>query len=195
MQLAEIPGVARDSVRNEGTREINYGILWKYPAVQPVSLRDTTNIGVIRMECTPLHIYFSLEFFLYLLHLCGPAPNNFILLQFGLTCPIYFLFLGAILKANNSGLPLLPGRLATIPSQPRTLAASLTLWPTASFIQPQNGPKRNHHPIVVYGPLTIINSLWTDPKENTTTLLLMGRRLATHVYINKKKNIRFCTYI
>jgi hypothetical protein len=23
--LAEIPGVARDSVRNEGTREINYG--------------------------------------------------------------------------------------------------------------------------------------------------------------------------
>jgi hypothetical protein len=25
IQLAEIPGVARDSIRNEGTREINYG--------------------------------------------------------------------------------------------------------------------------------------------------------------------------
>jgi hypothetical protein len=25
--LAEIPGVARDSVRNEGTRKINYGII------------------------------------------------------------------------------------------------------------------------------------------------------------------------
>jgi hypothetical protein len=51
------------------------------------------------------------------------ALNNFILLQFGLTFP----FLGAILKANNSGLPLLPGRLATIPSQPRTLTAVVTL--------------------------------------------------------------------
>jgi hypothetical protein len=27
--LAEIPGVARDSIRNEGTREINYGIIKK----------------------------------------------------------------------------------------------------------------------------------------------------------------------
>jgi hypothetical protein len=26
MRLAEIPGVVRDSIRNEGTREINYGI-------------------------------------------------------------------------------------------------------------------------------------------------------------------------
>jgi hypothetical protein len=25
IQLSEIPGVARDSIRNEGTREINYG--------------------------------------------------------------------------------------------------------------------------------------------------------------------------
>jgi hypothetical protein len=36
------------------------------------------------MECTPVHIYFSLEFCLELLHLCMAAPNNFILLQFGL---------------------------------------------------------------------------------------------------------------
>jgi hypothetical protein len=26
-QLAEIPGVARDSIRNEGTPEINYGVI------------------------------------------------------------------------------------------------------------------------------------------------------------------------
>jgi hypothetical protein len=26
-QLAEMPGVARDSIRNEGTREINYSIM------------------------------------------------------------------------------------------------------------------------------------------------------------------------
>jgi hypothetical protein len=32
------------------------------PAVQPVARRDATDTGVIRMECTPLHIYFSLEF-------------------------------------------------------------------------------------------------------------------------------------
>jgi hypothetical protein len=25
LPLAEIPGIARDSIRNEGTREINYG--------------------------------------------------------------------------------------------------------------------------------------------------------------------------
>jgi hypothetical protein len=27
--LAKIPGVARDSIRNEGTLEINYGIIYK----------------------------------------------------------------------------------------------------------------------------------------------------------------------
>jgi hypothetical protein len=32
------------------------------PAVQPVARRDATDAGVIRMECTPVHIYFSLEF-------------------------------------------------------------------------------------------------------------------------------------
>jgi hypothetical protein len=32
------------------------------PVVQPVARRDATDTGVIRMECTPLHIYFSLEF-------------------------------------------------------------------------------------------------------------------------------------
>jgi hypothetical protein len=57
---------------------------------------------------------------------------NFILLQFGLTCPIDFRFLGAILKTNNSGLPLLPGRQATIPSLPRTITAAVTLWATVS---------------------------------------------------------------
>jgi hypothetical protein len=34
------------------------------PAVQPVARRNATDTGVIRMECTPLHIYFSLDFFL-----------------------------------------------------------------------------------------------------------------------------------
>jgi hypothetical protein len=28
-RLAKIPGVARDSLRNEGTREMNYGIIYK----------------------------------------------------------------------------------------------------------------------------------------------------------------------
>jgi hypothetical protein len=46
------------------------------PAVQPVARRDATNTGVIRMECTPPHIYFSL-------YLCVPALNNFTLLQSG----------------------------------------------------------------------------------------------------------------
>jgi hypothetical protein len=32
------------------------------PAVQPVARRDATDTGAIRMECTPLHIYFSLDF-------------------------------------------------------------------------------------------------------------------------------------
>jgi hypothetical protein len=32
------------------------------PAVQPVARPDATDIGLIRMECTPLHIYFSLDF-------------------------------------------------------------------------------------------------------------------------------------
>jgi hypothetical protein len=32
------------------------------PAVQPVVSRDATDTGVMRMECTPLHIYFSLDF-------------------------------------------------------------------------------------------------------------------------------------
>jgi hypothetical protein len=31
------------------------------PAVQPVARRDATDTGVIRIECTPLHIYFSLD--------------------------------------------------------------------------------------------------------------------------------------
>jgi hypothetical protein len=49
------------------------------PAVQPVARRDATDTGVIWIECTPLHIYFSLEFCLWLLHLRVPAPNTFIL--------------------------------------------------------------------------------------------------------------------
>jgi hypothetical protein len=77
------------------------------PFVQPVACSDATDTGVIRMAFTPLHIYFSLEFCLELLHLCGPALNNFIPLQFGLTCP-------------------LPGRLATIPSQPATFTGTVT---------------------------------------------------------------------
>jgi hypothetical protein len=32
------------------------------PAVQSVASRDATDTGVIRMNCTPLHIYFSLDF-------------------------------------------------------------------------------------------------------------------------------------
>jgi hypothetical protein len=32
------------------------------PAVQPVARRDATDTGVTKMECTTLHIYFSLEF-------------------------------------------------------------------------------------------------------------------------------------
>jgi hypothetical protein len=48
------------------------------------------------MECTPLHIYFSLDFCLQLPHLCVPALKNLTLLKFGLyyesdvpaaTCP------------------------------------------------------------------------------------------------------------
>jgi hypothetical protein len=54
------------------------------PAAQPIARRDATDTGVIRLECTPLHIYFSLDFCLKLLHLCVPAPNNLVLLQFGL---------------------------------------------------------------------------------------------------------------
>jgi hypothetical protein len=34
------------------------------PAVQLVARRDPTDTGVIRMAFTPLHIYFSLKFFL-----------------------------------------------------------------------------------------------------------------------------------
>jgi hypothetical protein len=100
-----MPGGARNSIRNEGTREINYGSCisasrpdrltpgerapgthwiggWvgprtglnivdkrnifppaanPNPAVRPVARRDATDTGVIRMECTQLHIYFSLE--------------------------------------------------------------------------------------------------------------------------------------
>jgi hypothetical protein len=112
------------------------------------------------------------------------ALNNFIPLQFGLTRPVDFRFLGAILKTNNSGLPSLPGRLATIPSQPPTLTGAVTSkqassslllafasmvilgvephrdpWPyfcsrpTTSFMQLQNGSKRKHHIIIIYGPL------------------------------------------
>jgi hypothetical protein len=32
------------------------------PAVQPVARRDATDTEVIRMECTPVHIYFSHDF-------------------------------------------------------------------------------------------------------------------------------------
>jgi hypothetical protein len=32
------------------------------PAVQPTARQDATDTGVIRMECTPLHIYFPVEF-------------------------------------------------------------------------------------------------------------------------------------
>jgi hypothetical protein len=32
------------------------------PAVQPVGHRDATDTGVIEMECTPPHNYFSLDF-------------------------------------------------------------------------------------------------------------------------------------
>jgi hypothetical protein len=53
------------------------------PAVHPYARRDATDTAVIRMECTPLHIYFSPDFSLQLLHLCVPAPTNFTLLQFG----------------------------------------------------------------------------------------------------------------
>jgi hypothetical protein len=39
----------------------------------------------------------------------------------------------AILKANNSGLLPFPGRLATIPSQPRTLTATVTLKQAVAY--------------------------------------------------------------
>jgi hypothetical protein len=35
------------------------------PAVQPVVRRDATDTGAIRMECSPLHIYLSLEICIY----------------------------------------------------------------------------------------------------------------------------------
>jgi hypothetical protein len=51
-------------------------------AVQPVARRDATDTAVIRTECTPPHIYFSLDFSLELLHLCVPAPTDIALLEF-----------------------------------------------------------------------------------------------------------------
>jgi hypothetical protein len=53
-------------------------------AVHPYARRDATDTAVIRTECIPLYIYFSLDFSLQLLHLCVPAPTNLTLLQFGL---------------------------------------------------------------------------------------------------------------
>jgi hypothetical protein len=50
----------------------------------PYARRDAADTAAIRMECTPLHIYFSLDLSLQLLHLCVPAPTNLTLLQFGL---------------------------------------------------------------------------------------------------------------
>jgi hypothetical protein len=32
------------------------------PAVQSIVRRDATDTGVIRMECTPVHLYFSAKF-------------------------------------------------------------------------------------------------------------------------------------
>jgi hypothetical protein len=54
------------------------------PAVHPYARRDATDTAVIRTECTPPHIYFSIDFSLQLLHLCVPVPTNITLLQFGL---------------------------------------------------------------------------------------------------------------
>jgi hypothetical protein len=53
------------------------------PAVNPYARRDATDTAADRTECTPLRIYFSLDFSLQLPHLCVPAPTNLILLQFG----------------------------------------------------------------------------------------------------------------
>jgi hypothetical protein len=54
------------------------------PAVHPFARRDATDTAVIKTKCTPLHVYFSLDFSLQFLHLCVPAPTNLTLLQFGL---------------------------------------------------------------------------------------------------------------
>jgi hypothetical protein len=54
------------------------------PAVHPHARRDDTDKTMITTECTPLHIYFSLDFSLQLPHLCVPAPTNLTLLQLGL---------------------------------------------------------------------------------------------------------------
>jgi hypothetical protein len=53
------------------------------PSVRLVARRDATGTGVMRMDCTPFHIYFSLDFCLQLLNtcICVPAPNNFTLVQ------------------------------------------------------------------------------------------------------------------
>jgi hypothetical protein len=53
------------------------------PVVNPYARRDATDTAVIRTECTPLHIYFSLDFSLQLPHLCVSAPTNLTLLKFG----------------------------------------------------------------------------------------------------------------
>jgi hypothetical protein len=39
------------------------------PAVNPYARRDATDTAAIRTECTPLHIYFSLDLSLQLLYL------------------------------------------------------------------------------------------------------------------------------
>jgi hypothetical protein len=54
------------------------------PAVHPYARRDAMDTAVIRMECTPLHIYFSIDFSIQLLHLCLSAPTNLTFLQFRL---------------------------------------------------------------------------------------------------------------
>jgi hypothetical protein len=47
------------------------------PAVQPVARRDATDTGVKRMECTPLHIYFPLEFFFNcFIYACLPLTTS-----------------------------------------------------------------------------------------------------------------------
>jgi hypothetical protein len=125
-KLAKIFGVARVSIRNEGTRELYCGIKknnhnllrFSFPMKEPpyslyrrlcgaqnqsghhgeekhlapahnptppvhhYAHRDPTDKAVTRTDCTPLHIYFSLDFSLQLLHLCVPAPTNLTLLQF-----------------------------------------------------------------------------------------------------------------
>jgi hypothetical protein len=84
-------------------------------------------------------------------HFGGPAFNNFILLQFGLTCPIYCRFRGFFLKANKSGLLPLP---VTASERTKKNTTSLISLPT--------------------------NSLRTDQNENTTSLLVFSLGSVRH---------------